>query len=224
MIVPFEQKLGTLSVSEHYWLIGNPPRPHPSRAGLHRGEAGCGAFSTLHDHPRERGRKERPSQTRFPSSLSSLSPSPPPVPGPRTELVIYSPYPRASRSRHQPGSARRETPAGRRAPPLTPTPEASPIAGSGAQFAAPASRAGQILVPCPGPPMEMRTPPCSRLQPATQLRHTKPHTHICGRGGVRANSPGTREGRGRRGRVGGTGWDPAAQVRARRRPGRSLTR
>lgn len=93
-----------------------------------------------------------------------------------------------------------------------------------AQFAAPASQAGQILVPCPGPPMEMRTPPCSRLQPATQLRHTKPHTHICGRGGVRANSPGTREGRGRRGRVGGTGWDPAAQVRARRRPGRSLTR
>lgn len=108
--------------------------------------------------------------------------------------------------------------------PLLRHPKAPQLPGQGRSLQPLPPEQARSWAPVQVPQWRCGPRPTSRLQPATRLVHTKPQTHSCGRGAVRANSPRTRAGRGRRGRVGGTGWDSAAQVRARRHPGRSLTR
>lgn len=106
--------------------------------------------------------------------------------------------------------------------PLLRHPKAPQLPGQGRSLQPPASRAGQILGPCPGPSMEMRTPP--HLPPAarhTTRTHKTPDTQLRPRRCARQLAPdprGEREARARWGnRVGPRGTGASAA------PPRSLT-
>lgn len=211
MTVPVEHRLSqTRSVRGVLLADGFPPHPHRSPAGPRSGgRGGCGSDSPP---PPQRTRSKPKSS---PHEIPSVSTPQPPVPGPRTQLLVPLAPPPPPPSGARPGAVLPGTPAGRSVRPLTPAPESRATAGAGGSLRPPPR-----LRPGLRPPAERQTPPPPLPEPATQLRHTKPH-----RSAAAALCAPTRPGPAREAGGGGARREPVGSRRtgASAAPG-SLTR
>lgn len=180
---------------------GFPPQPPPlpRRPALRMARGVRLRLSTT--IPENEIGNQSPPHKRFPPSL--LPTFQPPVPGPRTQLLVpLSPPP--------------PTPVGHRRGRSCPGPRRGGVSGpthrrpNPAQLQDPGAVCGPrpLCGPDCGPPAEMRTPPPPLPEPATQLQHTKPH-----RGAAAALCAPTRPGPAREAEGGGARREPVGSRR-----------